>query len=648
MLLLAGRRGWTKEELFREVEQYAQAPTTAAREKLFDRDKATLREQGIPVESFTDDPFFDSDNANVRYRIDAEDYRLPGMSFTPAESAALTVAAGMWDEASLGAAASRALRKLRGRGVDTGGPAALPVAARIQTNEPFWDVLWRAITGRHGVRFSYRAASTGDERSRTVQPWGMGSRFGHWYLVGFDVDREAERWFRLTRITSEPTFVVGTYEAPADFSMARSLASLDSAPGAAIAAVDIRPGTAQILRARPGATVTERSEGWQRVTYSYSDQAAASGELASLGANARVIAPASLVNEVRARLAGALESLSQEPPSFILSDQPTASGSSPAASTEDRLLRLLDLVPYFLGKPGVDVATAARDFRISEAQLLRDLELLFVSGPRYYPDGLVDIHLEDGRIQVSDPQVLSEPIRFGLDEVCALLVGLETLSALPGLPERSAVVSARDKLREAAGEIGRPDRSIATLLTEDSVAATLELIRTAMDQQRQLWLRYVVAARDEVTDRFVEPQRTFLQDDVWYLEAWCHSAQGRRHFRLDRIGDARLTDRPATINPQHDDCATRLFDPSEADETVALILAPHARWLAQRYAAQHTAELPDGRLAAEIRVASTGWLPGLVASLGGDCAVAAPDALRRAAVGFLEAALAVYRGPEEA
>nr|WP_245192473.1 WYL domain-containing protein [Arthrobacter pigmenti] len=554
----------------------------------------------------------------------------------------------MWDEASLGSAASRALRKLRGRGVDTGGTAALPVAARIQTNEPFWDLLWRATTGRRGVRFSYRAASTGDERVRTVQPWGMGSRFGHWYLVGFDVDRQAERWFRLTRITSEPTFVEGTYEAPADFSMARSLASLDTASPPAIAAVDIRPGTSQILRARPGATIMEGPEGWQRVTYSFSDQAAASGEVASLGPNARAMAPPLLVNDVRGRLAGALEALIQEPPSFILSARPAATGSSPGASTEDRLLRLLDLVPYFLGKPGVDVATAARDFKISETQLLRDLELLFVSGPRYYPDGLIDIHLEDGRIHVSDPQELSEPIRFGLDEVCALLVGLETLSALPGLPERSAVVSARNKLREATGEIGRPDRSIATLLTEDSVAPTLKLIRTAMDQQRQLRLSYVVAARDEITDRFVEPLRTFLQDDVWYLDAWCHSAQGRRHFRLDRIGSARLTDRPATIGPQHDDGATRLFDPSEADETVVLILAPHARWIAQRYAAQHTAELPDGRLAVEIRVAATGWLPGLIASLGGDCVVAAPDAVRWAAVAFTETALESYTGPGEA
>lgn len=181
MLLLSTRQGWTKEELFREIEQYEQAPTVAAREKLFDRDKATLRDQGIPLESNTSDPLFENDNASTRYRINAEDYRLPGMSFTAAESAALTIAAGMWEEASLGSAASRALRKLQGRGLGTESAPPLPIDARIRTNEPFWDELWQATSARRVIRFGYRAASTGEERDRTVQPWGMGSRFGNWY-----------------------------------------------------------------------------------------------------------------------------------------------------------------------------------------------------------------------------------------------------------------------------------------------------------------------------------------------------------------------------------------------------------------------------------------------------------------------------------
>lgn len=640
MLLLSSRQGWTKEELFREIEQYDQASTVAAREKLFDRDKATLREQGIPLESFTEDPLFENDNASTRYRINAEDYRLPGMSFTAAESAALTIAAGMWEEASLGSAASRALRKLQGRGVGAESASPSSIDARIRTNEPFWDELWQATTGRRVIRFGYRAASTGEERVRTVQPWGMGSRFGHWYLVGFDVDRQAERWFRLTRITTPPTTQAGTYSVPPDFSMSASLATLTTDALGRRATVAVRTGTCHILRARPGAISTERSDGWDTLDFSYSDEATAAGEIASFGRNAVALSPDPLVGEVRRRLEGAARALGEVPPSFAFEGAVARPAPArPGSSTEDRLLRLLDLVPYLLNHPGVEVAVAARDFGVSSAQLIRDVELLFVSGPRFYPDGLIDIQLEDNRIHITDPQSLGDPIRFGLDEVCALLVGLDTLINLPGLPDDSAVRSAREKLRAGAGDAARMNDSIATRITEDEVAPVLATVRAGIEQHRQLHLRYVVPARDEVTERFVEPLRAFLHEDAWYLDAWCHSAGGRRNFRLDRVQHIELTERPTTVEAES---PSVIFDHSSADRAVVLLLGAGARWIAESYAAERTAQTSDGRVAAEIRVGTTTWLPGLVASLGGECTVAEPEAEREKARDFVDAALAAY------
>ncbi|KRF04670.1 hypothetical protein ASH00_13750 [Arthrobacter sp. Soil782] len=645
MLLLSTRQGWTKEDLFREIEQYEQAPTPAAREKLFDRDKATLREQGIPLESFTEDPLFDNDNASIRYRINADDYRLPGMSFTAAESAALTIAAGMWEEASLGAAASRALRKLQGRGVGTETVSPSPINARIQTNEPFWDALWQATTGRRVVRFGYRAASTGEERERRVQPWGMGSRFGHWYLVGFDLDREAERWFRLTRMTTPPATLRGTYSVPAGFSMSTSLATLKAENPNRRATVAIRTGTCQLLRARPGARSTLHGDGWDILTFPYSNEATAAGVIASFGSNAEALSPEPLVAEVRRLLTGAARALRDTPPSFFLEGNYTAQPASrPTASTEDRVLRLLDLVPYLLNNPGVEVAEAARAFSITPAQLIKDVELLFVSGPRFYPDGLIDIELDDGRIYISDPQSLGDPIRFGLDEVCALLVGLDTLINLPGLPDHSAVRSAREKLRAGAGEAGGMNDSIATRITEDEVAPVLAAVRAGIEQRRQLHLRYVVPARDEVTERFVEPLSAFLHEDAWYLDAWCHSAGGRRNFRLDRIQRVELTELPST---QKAETPSVIFDRSVADHKVVLILNPSVQWIAQSYAAERTAKTDDGRLVAEISVGTTAWLPGLVASLGGECSVASPQKEREHALSFIDAALTV-RAPRTA
>lgn len=642
MLLLSNRQGWTKEELFREIELYEQAPTNAAREKLFDRDKATLREQGIPLESFSEDPLFDNDNASTRYRITAEDYRLPGMSFTAAESAVLTIAAGMWEEAALGSAASRALRKLQGRGVDAGSEAPSPIDARIRTNEPFWDQLWQATTGRRVIRFGYLAASTGDERERTVQPWGMGSRFGHWYLVGFDLDREAVRWFRLTRMTTPPRVLPGSYSVPADFSMSASLATLSAETPSERATVAIRTGTCHILRTRPGAVFSAHGKSWDTVEFGYSDLSTAAGEIASLGPNAVALAPQPLSAEVKRRLEGAAHALREPNPEFSLTGEPVGTVPGRAGSTEDRLLRLLDLVPYLLNHPGVPVTAAARDFGVSPTQLVKDVELLFVSGPRFYPDGLIDIQLEDDKIHVTNPQSLGDPIRFGLDEACALLVGLDTLSNLPGLPGGSAVRSALEKLRAGAGDAARMNDSIATRITEDEVAPVLSTVRSGMEQHRQLHLRYVVPARDEVTERFVEPLRAFLHDDVWYLDAWCHRAGGRRNFRLDRIEHLELTDRPSTSKSTNASAPPVVFDRSGADLTVVLILNAGAEWIAQSYAAERTARTADGRLVAEIKVSTTSWLPGLIASLGGECAVVAPDAEQERACSFIDSALAVY------
>ena len=46
----------------------------------------------------------------------------------------------------------------------------------------------------------------------------------------------------------------------------------------------------------------------------------------------------------------------------------------------ERLPRLLSLVPYLQAHPGVAIATAAADFGVSEEQLRRDLQLLWMCG----------------------------------------------------------------------------------------------------------------------------------------------------------------------------------------------------------------------------------------------------------------------------
>jgi proteasome accessory factor C len=190
---------------------------------------------------------------------------------------------------------------------------------------------------------------------------------------------------------------------------------------------------------------------------------------------------------------------------------------------------------------------------------------------------------------------------------------------------------------------------VGTRLSEDDVHPTLELLQEALRRRVQVEMSYLVPARDEITERIIEPVRAFSQDDLWYVEAWCTSSAGFRNFRLDRIQSARLTDRPASGGAGESSTPAggtgapaggALYTPSPRDTSVTLVLKAQALWVAAHYNAVRTEEQPDGTLAAELQVGSTAWLPGLIASLGGAAAVAAPDEVRRAVLQWLEAARA--------
>ncbi|MCC9196692.1 WYL domain-containing protein [Arthrobacter sp. zg-Y820] len=672
IVLLSTRRGFTKHELFDEIELYGEAPSTAAREKLFDRDKAFLREQGIPVESYSEETLYDQDNSVRRYRIRADAYRLPGVRFSPEESAVLALAASMWEQASLGSAAARALRKLQARGVVADGAAASPLQPRIRTNDPNFDTVWKATTTRTPISFGYRpAARTGSaggkakpgrRRStrRHVQPWGMGSRFGHWYVVGWDLDRGAERFFRLSRMTTPVALEAGSYDVPEDFDIEASLASLDRVFAPVTAVVEAREGAAAELRlradgpARPESATGDRAgdragdrTGWDVLSLTVPDLDALAADTAGLGASAVAVEPAEFRQSVAELLRLALAAQLKPVPAFTLVRRTPAPASSSTAA-QSHLTRLLDLVPYILGNQGADMEQTAQRFGVSAAQLASDLNLLFVSGPRHYPNGLMDVNFENGQIFIDNAQDLSEPVRLGMDEAAALIVGLETLSSLPGVGSTPALTSALAKLSEAAGESGRVGTAVAARLTEpEGTAGVLDQLQQAITGRRQLELRYLVPSRDEVTDRTVDPRRLFSVNDRWYLEAWCHRSEGVRNFRVDRIHNVTDSGPASWQGPDPDSTPAGLFRPSAEDELVTLLLEPAASWVESAYDAGRRADLARGRTAVELRVGNTRWIPGFIARQGGSVVVAAPESLRRETQEWLRAALANYEPPAD-
>lgn len=320
-----------------------------------------------------------------------------------------------------------------------------------------------------------------------------------------------------------------------------------------------------------------------------------------------------------------------------------------SASATQRLSRLLAMVPWLLQRQGVPLAEAARHFRISEQQLVKDLELLFVCGtPGHMPDDLIEADWESGRVYLGNAEEISRPLRLGVDEAVALLVGLRTLAAVPGLHDREVLESVTAKLSAAAGDAAAAAGALSVDLTRGAQEEALATSRAALVTRRRLHLRYLVPSRDETTERDVDPMRLLVVQGRWYLEGWCHRAESVRLFRLDRVVSVEVLDVDGTPPPEavSRDAGEDLFTPSEDDLLVTLDLEPHGRWVTDYYPVESVQERPDGGLTVSLRAADPGWVPRLALRLGGAARVVAPAELIDRVGAEATAALALYDTPE--
>jgi proteasome accessory factor C len=312
----------------------------------------------------------------------------------------------------------------------------------------------------------------------------------------------------------------------------------------------------------------------------------------------------------------------------------------------DRLPRLLALVPYLLARPGILVAEAAADLGVSEQQLRRDLELLWVCGlPGHGPGDLIDLSFDGDTVTVTYDAGMSRPLRLAADEALALVVALRTLAEVPGLAGRDAVRRALAKVESAAGDAA--DAAAAVAVRVEVRERTLAVVQQGLDAHRALRLRYYTAGRDETTDRTVDPMRLLLVDGRTYLEAWCRRVEGTRMFRLDRIDEVRVLDEPARppAEAAPRDLAAGLYQPGPDHPEVTLRLAAASRWVADYYPCEKVRELPDGRTEVTLRVADTGWVRRLMLRLGGGAEVLAPPSLLAEVRAEARAALDAYRQP---
>lgn len=314
------------------------------------------------------------------------------------------------------------------------------------------------------------------------------------------------------------------------------------------------------------------------------------------------------------------------------------------AAAAAQLARLLALVPWLQARPGVTKTEAAAAFGISVEQLDKDLQLAFTCELPGQPEVFIDIdYLDSDRITVLDPQVIGRPLRLRPDEIVALVVGLRTLAATPGLTDRDAVDSVLAKLEDLAGDLRLPSGEPPAANGGSEAEAVATAVTEALSGHRRLRLRYWVPARDEVTQREVDPMRAVTVDGVGYLEGWCHSSEAVRTFRLDRVVAAEVLDTPSAPPPEAAlpaDSGT--FHPSPDDVVVTLELAPRARWVSEYYPCESVQELPGGTVRVVLRTADPRLVRRLVLRLGGAASVVQPAGLADEVAADAAAALTAY------
>ncbi|MFD7492959.1 helix-turn-helix transcriptional regulator [Streptomyces sp. NPDC059832] len=319
-----------------------------------------------------------------------------------------------------------------------------------------------------------------------------------------------------------------------------------------------------------------------------------------------------------------------------------------ATNAIDQTRRMLSLVTYLRERPGAHVQDVARAFGITEDELISDLDVLPMCGTSFRGGDLLDIDTDGDRIWWHNPDDVAEPLRLAADEATALLVAARAVATLPGLREsdRQALLRATAKLETAAGEVGAASSRLS--VTFESEGGVFADVDRAISERRRLWLRYYSPARDELTEREVDPIRLFAVGHT-YMEAWCRSSEDRRTFRLDRVAEIRLLDEPAAP-PELElrDLSEGLVQPAAEDPEVVVEVGPGGRWVAEYYPHDSAQELPDGGLRIVLRTPDPASLRRLALRLGGEGRIVSPPELAQSAQQAARAALAAYDEPVRA
>jgi proteasome accessory factor C len=286
-----------------------------------------------------------------------------------------------------------------------------------------------------------------------------------------------------------------------------------------------------------------------------------------------------------------------------------------ADNAAQRALRTMDLVPYILENPGISTIDLAAKFSVTQKQIEKDLQLIFLCGlPGYTPYELIDLTFEDGIVSIIEPQVLTKPRNFSSNEMVVIKLGLEILREI-NVNEPNKL----DKISTLLQKVHREtDQDSVLLAKEISSSPYYSVINTAISQRKQLSIEYQSVSKDQLSTRLIVPYNLSMLNGNLYLSAYDMDRQSDRVFKLDLISKCEIGERTESD----------LVKSTSIDQIVELMVDVRLTNFIER----NTSIIVDQRLTADgikvtLKVNNLEWISRAVISYAPNINVISPIAL---------------------
>jgi proteasome accessory factor C len=658
--LMANGRPVSALEIKREVEGYSSMNDDAFARRFY-ADRAELESLGIALQvEKPAEGFFEAE----LYALPPENYYLPPIEFTDGELAALRTALGLLD----GEFAYAEPLRLALQQVSWGRPSPLTevdstsIDVKLAPSGGGREMSQRlakietAISRRKTIEFSYYSMQRDEVSDRKVDPYHLVFRNGQFYLIGYSHERTEVRVFRLSRIRGKVSYATKAehdFTPPEDFDRRDYASRADWQMGeiAGTAKVFVRERIAWLVERDFGGYGSLRrarkDDGAPGRGAIYETEYASGSQLISwvLGwrDNAVLLEPAGLAARASERLqllrdrheGDFTPAKTVARPIAEGNGRPrSANGRSESVIRPERFARLVTLAGLLIGaardESRLAVSTVAAELNVSDDELREDLDVLNVVN---FGGGTYVLYAEivGDEIEV-DPDTYGEnfarPARLLPLEAKALVAAIDLFG--DHLPQ-AGLSTAREKIVAALGH--DPSQEGLEIAPGRDDSQVVRSVNDAIERHRVLELHYYKENEDEFVKREVEPYQLVSGPEGWYLGCYDLRREDTRHFRLDRMKEARLTKR--SFEPR-EGVEERLAaqewlvhgEVGTAGVARVWVSPERARWLREERTVVE--ELADGAVVIELPYGSVDWLVREILKGVGELVVLEPQDAREA------------------